>query len=146
MGLSDSANQVLWTRCFIIALGYTNRPAIIFQDNKSTIQLITNGRSNSGRTRHVDIRFFFLTDRIKGYEINVTYKPTNEMLADMLTKPLQGEQFNTQHHLSIPLRHFSSTYALPKPFYYFGQNQPYVLYESVFMTLQIHRISSALRH
>ena len=101
VGLSDSANQVLWTRYFIIAQGYTNRPAIIFQDNKSTIQLITNGRSNSERTRHIDIRYFFLTDRIKENEINVTYKPTNEMLADMLTKPLQGEQFRALRNLLL---------------------------------------------
>ena len=101
VGLSDSANQVRWTRYFIIAQGYTNRPAIIFQDNKSNIQLITNRRSNSERTRHIDIRYFFLTDRIKENEINVTYKPTNEMLADMLTKPLQGEQFRALRNLLL---------------------------------------------
>jgi hypothetical protein len=101
VGLSDSSNQVLWTRYFIIAQGYSNKPAIIFQDNKSTIQLITNGRSNSERTRHIDIRYFFLTDRIKDKEIQVTYKPTNEMLADMLTKPLQGEQFRALRNLLL---------------------------------------------
>ena len=93
VGLSDSANQVLWTRLFLINQGYEDRSAIIFQDNKSTIQLINNGRSNSERTRHIDIRYFFLHDRIKEREITITYKSTNEMLADMLTKPLQGEQF-----------------------------------------------------
>ena len=93
VGLSDSANQVLWTRLFIIDQGYQDRSAIIFQDNKSTIQLINNGRSNSERTRHINIRYFFLHDRVKEKEINIIYKPTNDMLADMLTKPLQGEQF-----------------------------------------------------
>ena len=93
VGLSDSANQVLWTRLFLINQGYKDRSAIIFQDNKSTIQLINNGRSNSERTRHIDIRYFFLHDRIKEREITICYKSTNEMLADMLTKPLQGEQF-----------------------------------------------------
>ena len=93
VGLSDSANQVLWTRQFIIDQGYEDRSAIIFQDNKSTIQLVTNGRSNNERTRHIDIHYFFLHDRIKKIEVSVKYKPTNEMLADMLTKPLQGEQF-----------------------------------------------------
>ena len=55
VGLSDLANQVLWAR------EYQDRSAIIFQDNKSTIQLINNGRSNSERTRHINIRYFFLT-------------------------------------------------------------------------------------
>ena len=73
--------------------GYKMEPATIYQDNKSTIQLINNGRSNSEKTRHVNIRYFFLTDRIKTNEIKIEYKSTKEMLADILTKPLQGEQF-----------------------------------------------------
>ena len=101
VGLSDSANQVLWTRYFIIAQGYSNRPAIIYQDNKSTIQLIANGRSNSEQTRHIDIRYFFVTDRIKEMEVQNIYKSTKEMLADMLTKPLQGEQFRALRNLLL---------------------------------------------
>ena len=91
MGLSDSSNQVLWVRQFLIDQGYEIRPAIVYQDNKSTIQLIKNGRSNSERTRHIDIRYFYLSDRIKENEIIIEYKSANEMLADKLTKPLQGE-------------------------------------------------------
>ena len=101
VGLSDSANQVLWARHFMRDQGYEDRSAIIFQDNKSTIQLINNGRSNSERTRHIDIRYFFLHDRIKDQQITITYKPTNEMLADMLTKPLQGEQFRAFRNLLL---------------------------------------------
>ena len=91
MGLSDSSNQVLWVRQFLIDQGYEIRPAIVYQDNKSTIQLIKNGRSNSERTRHINIRYFYLSDRIKENEIIIEYKSANEMLADKLTKPLQGE-------------------------------------------------------
>ena len=93
VGLSDSANQILWVRNFMLNQGYKMEPAIIYQDNKSTIQLINNGRSNSEKTRHVNIRYFFLTDRIKTNEIKIEYRSTKEMLADILTKPLQGEQF-----------------------------------------------------
>ena len=46
-----------------------------------------NGRSNSERTCHVDIRYFFLHD------IDIVYLPTTDMIADILTKPLQGELF-----------------------------------------------------
>ena len=93
VALSDSANQVIWTRLFLIDQGYQDRSTIIYQDNQSTIQLIKNGRSNSERTRHISIRYFFLHDRVRQEDITITYKPTDEMLADMLTKPLQGEQF-----------------------------------------------------
>jgi hypothetical protein len=91
--MTEASNQVLWTRNFLIHQSYEVGPAVIYQDNMSTIQLIKNGRSNSERTRHIDIKFFFLHDRIKSDHIIVTYKSTKEMIADLLTKPLQGEQF-----------------------------------------------------
>jgi hypothetical protein len=93
VAMTEASNQVLWTRNFLIHQSYEVDPAVIYQDNMSTIQLIKNGRSNSERTRHIDIKFFFLHDRIKSDHIIVTYKSTKEMIADLLTKPLQGEQF-----------------------------------------------------
>ena len=68
-------------------------PATVYQDNMSTIALVKNGKSNSDRTRHIAIRFFFISDRVTSKEINVEYMPTGEMLADILTKPLQGALF-----------------------------------------------------
>jgi hypothetical protein len=53
-----------------------------------------NGRrSSSRRTRHINIRYFFVTDRIQSKELTVEYCPTEEMLADFFTKPLQGSSF-----------------------------------------------------
>ena len=83
----------MWTRNFLLEQGYNLGPATIYQDNMSTIALIKNGRSNSERTRHIAIRFFFLADRVNSNEISIEYMPTGEMLADILTKPLQGELF-----------------------------------------------------
>ena len=93
VALSDASNQVLWTRNFLERQGHPQPPALIYQDNQSTIQLMRNGRSNSERTRHVDIRYFFLHDRITTGDIDIVYLPTTDMIADILTKPLQGELF-----------------------------------------------------
>ena len=90
---SDLCSQVLWTRDFIIEQGYAVGPAVLHQDNQSAVKLMENGTSNAERTRHIAIRFFWLKDRIDSREINVVYCPTEEMIADLLTKPLQGEQF-----------------------------------------------------
>jgi hypothetical protein len=95
VGLSDSATQVIWTRNFIIAQGYDIKEAVIKQDNMSTIALANKGRSTSERTRHVDIRYFFVKDRIDSREIKLEYLPTEQMVADILTKPLQGALFRT---------------------------------------------------
>ena len=56
VGMSDSGDQIIWTRNFLSALSYNMPPATIYQDNMSTIQLIKNGRSNSEKARHVDIK------------------------------------------------------------------------------------------
>ena len=53
-----------------------------------------NGRNScTGNSRHIDIRYFFLCGRVKLGEINVVYCPTDRMIADFFTKPLQGKSF-----------------------------------------------------
>ena len=91
---SDMIPQLLWTRYFLESQGYNINEAILFQDNKSAILLETNGRaSSSKRTKHINIRYFFMKDRIAQNEFKVEYCPTNEMLGDFFTKPLQGQKF-----------------------------------------------------
>lgn len=68
-------------------------PAVVYQDNKSTINLATKGKSTSDRTRHVNIRYFWIKDRIASGEAIIEHLPTNDMVSDILTKPLQGKKF-----------------------------------------------------
>ena len=49
--------------------------------------------SCTGRSRHIDIRNFFVQDRIDKGELEVEHCPTKLMLADYMTKTLQGSQF-----------------------------------------------------
>ena len=93
VALSESVGQVLWTREFLQHQGYIIGPAKIFEDNQSAIKLAQNGRSNSPRTRHIAVRYFFISDRMKSGEIAVEYLNTADMIADILTKPMQGAQF-----------------------------------------------------
>jgi hypothetical protein len=93
IGLSDSLSQAVWTRDFLLGQGYTMGPAIVYQDNMSAIALAAKGRSTSDRTRHIHIRYFFVKDRVDSGEVSIEYKPTKLMLADLLTKPLQGDLF-----------------------------------------------------
>jgi hypothetical protein len=60
----------------------------------SSILLEKNGRASSGkRTRHINIRYFFVADRVKSNEVSIEYCPTETMMADYLTKPLVGTKF-----------------------------------------------------
>jgi hypothetical protein len=93
IGLADSLSQVLWVRDFLIEQGHAIGPAVVYQDNQSTIKLAERGSAASQRTRHIAIRFFFVHDRMASGEIAIEYMPTGHMLADILTKPLQGSLY-----------------------------------------------------
>jgi KUP system potassium uptake protein len=93
IGLSDTIGQVVWTRNFLEALEYNMEPATVYQDNLSTIAMVHNGAPTSHRTRHINIRFFFTKDMEERKEIKLEYCPTEDMLADFFTKPLQGALF-----------------------------------------------------
>jgi hypothetical protein len=94
VGVDDVMPLILWTRYFLCAQGYDVKENKVFQDNQSAILLERNGRrSSSRRTRHINIRYFFVTDRIQSRELSVEYCPTGDMLADMFTKPLHGSAF-----------------------------------------------------
>ena len=67
---------------------------ILYQGNKSSILLETNGKDSSDkRTKHINIRYFFITDRVKKGDVSVVWCPTGDMIADYETKPLQGSLF-----------------------------------------------------
>jgi hypothetical protein len=94
VGVNDAMPQILWTRYFLEAQGYGVKDSIIYQDNQSSILLEKHGKaSSSKRTRHINIRYFFVTDRIASGEVSVEYCPTGVMIADFFTKPLQGILF-----------------------------------------------------
>jgi hypothetical protein len=103
IGVSDSLSQVIWTREFLIAQGYDMPAAVVKQDNQSTIVLGNKGRSTSSKTRHIGVRYFWVQDRIERGEVELEYLPTEDMAADILTKPLQGALFRKMRALLMNL-------------------------------------------
>ena len=89
----DMLPQVLWTKYFLEEQGV---PAnhILYQDNTSAQRLETNGKMSSGkRTKHMDVRYFFIKDRVDAGDFKVVHCGTKEMRGDYFTKPLQGKIF-----------------------------------------------------
>ena len=94
VGVDDLMPAVCWTRYFMEAQGYNVDDSHALQDNRSSILLEKNGKaSSSKRTKHINIRYFFVTDRIAMNELSVHWCPTEDMIADFATKPLQGALF-----------------------------------------------------
>ena len=71
---------------------------VIYQDNQSAIRLEKNGKqSSSKRTRHINIRYYFITDRIMKQEASMEFFPTFDMIGDYFTKALQGHGYEDPH-------------------------------------------------
>ncbi len=86
--------KMLWSLHFIQAQGYDVECVGLYQDNISTQLLIKNGKMSSGKkTKHIKAKFFFIKDRVDDGEIKVINCPTEEMWADVMTKPLHGSAF-----------------------------------------------------
>ena len=111
VGVDDAMNFVEWVQLFVgeqlksinndSILKKIGSEIVIQQDNTSTILLARNGKqSSTKRTRHINIRYFYVTSKIKDGSMSVIYHPTKEMVSDYLTKPLQGCLFRT-HRNSI---------------------------------------------
>ena len=84
------------------AQGYKVTDNILHQDNESTIKLARNGRrSSSKQTRHIEVRYYFITDHIDWDRVQVSYCPTGDMFADYFSKPLQGSLFRKFHNLIL---------------------------------------------
>jgi hypothetical protein len=94
VGASDYLPSPIWGKKFLEAQGYTIKENIFHQDNEGAIRFETNGRRSCGpNSRHIDIRYFFIKDRLEIENFKVKYCPTKQMLADFFTKPLQGKLF-----------------------------------------------------
>ena len=101
IGGSDYLPYALWHIYFLRSQGYEIDCKILYQDNESTIKLLNNGKQSSGKqTRHIDIRYFWISDRLKNEQIRVKYCSTERMLADFFTKPLTGSLFATMRDIT----------------------------------------------
>jgi hypothetical protein len=94
VGANDFMPAICWTRYFTKAQGYGVKDKVLFQDNKSSIILEKNGKaSSSKRTKHINTRYFIITDRVSKEEVLVVWFPMGDIIGDYATKPLQGALF-----------------------------------------------------
>ena len=83
--------SVLWNNFFKEYQGYGVNDNIIYQENKRAILLENNGKSSIRKlTKHINIRYFFVTDRIHKGDMSVECCTTDKMNRDFLNKPNQG--------------------------------------------------------
>ena len=112
VGASDYLPSTIWAQYFLDKQGYDLDTSIFYQDNQSAMKLAINGRKSAGqKSRHINIRYFFIKDRLKTDNIRIEYCPTEEMLADFFTKPLQGSLFRKLREVIMGRKHIKSLKA-----------------------------------
>ena len=96
VGVSEYLPYNVWFCNFMGEQGYQIKENILYQDNKSAILMEINGHNLcTGNSRHINIWYFWVKDRVDQGKIKVRYLPTHLMLADFFTKPLMGKLFET---------------------------------------------------
>ncbi|EZA49516.1 Copia protein [Ooceraea biroi] len=91
MALSSTVQEALWLRELAKELDpdAVSTGIKIFCDNKEAVDFAKNAGYRP-RTKHIDVRQHFIREHIEASVINVEFLPTEEMLADALTKGLHG--------------------------------------------------------
>ena len=89
-----ATTEGLWVRKLLGEISGRVSPVNLAVDNQSAIVLITEHTAGqSGRTKHVDVKFHFVRDRYQCGDVSIRFVPTIEQRADMFTKQLGGCEF-----------------------------------------------------
>ena len=93
VGACDMYGRGVGIKLFVCGQGYDIAKVLLHQDNTSTINLIKNGQPSSQRTRHINVKYYYLREQIELGDLEVVHTRTESMVADILTKPVQGKLF-----------------------------------------------------
>ena len=97
ISLCAGTKETIWLRSLIGGLGVVpnmDTPTTIMVDNQAAIALAHNAAVNR-RNKHIHVRFHFTRDAIHDGQVRLKYCPTDEMIADMFTKPLGRVKLQT---------------------------------------------------
>jgi hypothetical protein len=99
---TQASKEAIWLRHFIEEVFRPlTRPLTLHCDNQSTIALAKDGAFHA-RTKHIDIRYHFIRFVVDNGSIHLIYCPTDDMVADTLTKALP----------SVKAKHFAAALGL----------------------------------
>ena len=91
---ASATQEALWMRQLSAELNgkLPTEAIVIFEDNQSAIAMTKNPQFH-GRSKHIEIKYHFVRDKVAEGIVEIQYCPTTEMIADMLTKALPKDVF-----------------------------------------------------
>ena len=100
MACYEACCHVMWMWNFISALGvadFISKLLKLFCDNSAVVAFSKNTR-NISCSKHIDVKFYFVKEKVAEFLIDTEHMSTKSMLADPLTKGLPIVLF--QEHVS----------------------------------------------
>ena len=111
VGKSEALPKTIYYNLFMEGQGYKTKWNILCKDNELEIKMLKNGRDScTWNSKHIAVKYFWVTDRIKDGEIVVQYCPTQQMIADFMSKPVQGTLFKTFRAVLMGWVHVSEVF------------------------------------
>lgn len=84
---NEAAKEIIWLKRLFQEIDRLDRAPILQVDNTAAIRLGQNPEFHR-RTKHIANKHFFIRERIAEGEFGIEQIPTEEQLADMMTKPI----------------------------------------------------------
>lgn len=92
MAACEATREAVSWRMLLIELGLNMRePTVIMSDNQGSIALTKNPEHHA-RSKHIDIRHHYVREQVALGSVAITYISTDNMVADVLTKPLTRDR------------------------------------------------------
>ena len=98
--LCDVLVHMMWYKKWLGAQGHELGPIPVLQGNSACIDLMRDECKTSQRTKHLDVRLFWAHDVLIDDTIDIIWCKTEDMIADLMTKPLLGTLFKRHGKLS----------------------------------------------
>lgn len=93
VAMSYAARTIAYVVPLLADMGSAqNLPTRLYGDNTSALQIAKNPVCGQ-RSRHINLRYHFIREKILAKEIVAVYCPTENMVADIFTKPLDKIKF-----------------------------------------------------
>ncbi len=93
MAAAACCAQMLWIRQQLEDFGVKFETVPILCDNSSSVICISKNPVFHSRTKHIEIRHYFLRENVERGLIEMKFCKTEDQVADIFTKPLSKERF-----------------------------------------------------
>lgn len=101
VALADAAREAVWLRQITGEISSNYASLLILEDNQSSINS-AKGNTDHSRSKHIDVKHHFIRDMVKSKKVKLDHIATENMTADILTKPL-GRILFQKHRSAMSL-------------------------------------------